>query len=335
MIRANRYFLAFTGIFLTLGATIFVAFQKLSPLLTHTVYYCQAFISSISLKIPHNLRLFLPIFAALIFLVFITKLTILYFSIKRLKKELVIKNKSYASYNSSPYKRFNLLVRELQLNNKAFLVTGGKPFAFCLGIMNPEIYISTALTKLVSPKELRAILLHEKSHLERKDTATMFLAKVTEFLFPFFPIISDLVESFILEREIRADKAAVDGSGSSKPLSSALKKLLLYDSPDSFSYVPSIGQSKTLETRIMTLINKSAPYRKFNSLNVVISLLSVAILSLVIFSPVNAMELHDQEQGEDVMMVCLSGGECNAWCKQNDTVVPMTKASNASYFSSP
>lgn len=163
----------------------------------------------------------------------------------------------------------------------------------------------------------------------------MFLAKVTEFLFPFFPIVSDLVQSFILEREIRADRAAINGLGSSKPLSSALKKLLLYSSSHDLAYVASIGRSKTLEARIKTLINKSTPHRKFRPLHVIISLLSITILSLMIFAPVNAMELHDQEEEEDVMMVCLAGGECNKWCEENKTVIPEPIAPNASYFSSP
>lgn len=326
-IKINKYVLAFTSIFLILGVVTFVVSQKFSSLLTHTVYYCQAFISSLSFQIPHNLRLFLPILIGLIPVIFVIRLGVLYFSIKKLKKEQVIKDKGYKGFNS--------LVRELRLVDKAFLVAGNKPFAFCLGVRNPKIYVSTTLIRLVNPKELKAILLHEKNHLEKKDTTTMFLAKVTEFLFPFFPIISDLTQSFILEREINADKAAINGLGSSKPLFSALKKLLLYNSSHDFSFIPSIGQSKTLEIRIKTLINKSTPYKRFNPLNVVISLLSIGILSLVIFAPVNAMELHDQEEEEDVMMVCLAGGECNKWCEENKTVIPETIAPSTSYLSSP
>lgn len=329
--KINKYLLTFTGAFFALGTIVLIISRKVSPLFTHTVYYCQAFISSLSFKIPHHLRLFLPILISLIAVVFITRLIVLYFSIKRLKKELAIKHKNN--------KRFNSLVRELQLANKAFLVTGSKPFAFCLGVRNPKIYVSTALTRFVSQRELKAILLHEKSHLEGRDTTTLFLAKVIEFLFPFFPVVNDLIQNFILEREIRADRAAINGLGSPRPLYSALKKLLLYDSSDDFSFVPSIGQSKTLEVRIKTLINnKSAPYRRFNPLHVFISLLSIIILSLVTLAPISAMELRDgkdNKQKDDVMMVCLSGGTCHRWCKENKTVIPMTAVPNAAPLSTP
>lgn len=252
---------------------------------------------------------------------FFIKLVAVVFSIRRIKRKLVIKDKNY--------KKLDLVIKHTNLINKVFLVASDKHLAFCFGFRNPRIFISTALVRSATSMELKAILLHEKTHLENRDTTTMFLATVTESLFPFFPVISDLIQNFIIEREIKADKIAVSELGSSKPLCSALNKLLRQPASN-LAFVPSIGDTQTLEVRINTLINESSNYKKFSMFNILISLLSMILLSFVIFAPVSAMELHDRETKEDVVMVCLSSNECNKWCKENETVIPMSIAPNLS-----
>lgn len=314
MIKINKHLLLFAGIFFFLGIIVMKISQKFSPLFTHTVYYCQAFVSSLSIKLPTTLSLLFPVLGIFVLAIFIIRLVITYLAIRKLKNGLMIREK----YS----KKFNLIKKQLGLADKAYLVVNDKPFGFCFGIGSPKIYVSTALVKLIDRKELKAVMYHEKYHLENRDTATMFFAQIVQSLFPFFPILSDLIQNFQIEREIKADTAAVCKLGESEPLCSALKKLLSYDSAARFAFVPAIGEAKTLEVRVNTLMSKSASYRKFRPLNIFISLLSIVLLSFLILIPVNAMDLHNHGQKDNVMMVCLQGGQCSNWCKENRSVTP-------------
>ena len=92
--------------------------------------------------------------------------------------------------------------------------------------MIPKIYISTGLLSHLTKKELEAVLRHEQYHLENHDTFTMIVASVAHSLFPFFPLVSDLINKYRIDREIRADKFAVSKIGDQYPLVSVLKNFL-------------------------------------------------------------------------------------------------------------
>ena len=86
-----------------------------------------------------------------------------------------------------------------------------KPFAFCFGIRSPKIYVSSALISLFTKDEFETILCHEKHHLESRDALTLLVAHMVESLFPFFPLLSDLIMAYRTEREMLADRAATQG----------------------------------------------------------------------------------------------------------------------------
>ncbi|MBI3379950.1 M56 family metallopeptidase [Candidatus Gottesmanbacteria bacterium] len=321
MIKPNKNLLTFLSLALFLGLSVFTASQRILPLLLeHSVYYCQTFIHSLSLRIPHQIGLIIPILLAVLVSVAAMKFFIIYIQTYRLRKKLIAKSKSQ--------KDFSDLLKKLGLANQAYLVKSDKPFAFCFGIRRPKIYVSTATVSLMNEAELEAILLHEKYHLDNKDTLTMLLASICQSLFPFFPLISDLLRNFRIEREIAADQEAIRKLGDSEVLISVLKKFLTAPSI-AIATAPAIADFDTLELRIKALVKHDFYFRKFRMVNIILSIIAVVTLSTLILVPVHAVELHADNQ--DVMMVCLQGDACSAWCKDHNTVKPYSQIQNASY----
>lgn len=196
---------------------------------------------------------------------------------------------------------FIKLLEKLQLREVTYLIESEKQFAFCLGIRHPKIYISTSLVNLLTFQEVEAVLRHERYHLNNRDTLTMLIASVGESLLPFFPLFSDFLHNYRIEREINADAEAIQGLGDEKPLISVLKKLLATTSIAVVT-ASAVADYDTLEQRINALIKKDFHFRKFKTKHIFISLVSVLVMIILTLAPVQAVEVH--HRGEDVMMIC-------------------------------
>ena len=321
MIKPSKYLLAFASLFVLLGTGIFIASDKFLPiLLRHTVYYCQTALKSFSMQIPGGIGPLLTGSLLLLIGYAIAKLLVSYIKVVSFRRELRTQTQSNEIFDQLLYK--------IGLQGKALLVKNSKPFAFCYGIRHPKIYLSSALFNMMSTPELEAILRHEQYHLEHKDPFIMLLAEIAKSLFPFFPLLSDLMHNYRIEREIKADYQDTHDLGTSKPLVSVLRKLLLCESIEQYAFAPALADHETLEMRIKALVNKDCHFTKFSLLNIVISFLSIGIFMVLVIAPVQAVEMHDQ--GDDVMMVCLQNDACAAWCKENRTVSPYSKVPNTS-----
>ena len=238
-----------------------------------------------------------------------TKLFFILLKAQLLKRKLIKKSRTNPS--------FAALLEKLQLTDRTYFIDSEKQFAFCLGIRKPKIYISTALVSLLNIQEVEAVLRHERYHLENRDTLTMIVASIGESLLPFFPLISDFLHNYRIEREIKADKEAIQGLGDEKPLIAVLKKLLGTPSVAMVS-VAAIADQDTLEPRILMLVKKDAHFRKFKIKHIFISVFSAFIMGAIVLSPVQAVEVH--HEGVDVMMICPHGEACLNACKQEYSV---------------
>jgi Zn-dependent protease with chaperone function len=58
------------------------------------------------------------------------------------------------------------------LQEKIKVIIDKRPFAFCLGLFHPKIFISTGMIKIMKKSEVEMILLHEKYHLIKNHTRT-------------------------------------------------------------------------------------------------------------------------------------------------------------------
>lgn len=326
MINQNKYLLLFLGLLFVLGICVVIDLVKIFHLtFQHTAYYCQAFIKSFSLRIPHNLGTFLLFFVGAGGTAVALKLFSAYVQIHRLKRSLrgnVIEDES-----------FQMILKSLNLGHKALLIESNMPFAFCFGLRHPKIYVSTKMYNLLEDKELKGVLLHESCHLKHKDTLTMFVASVVQFLFPFFPVVSDLVRNYRMERELKADREALRFIGDPDVLLCTFKKLLTFTNSNP-AFIAAIADSETLELRIKALTEQNFLLRKFSMRHILISILSFIFLSVLALAPVYAINTENKK-GE--VMICVVSNDCSNWCKAHNTVTPNVypQSPNTSYPYSP
>lgn len=305
MIRINKNIIIFAGLILLLGTSALLLLQKLSPLLSHSIYYCRSIISSLSMPIPYYLGAILFMLLFIFLLIAVIKIFVLYIKVQLFRKKLIKNLKSNED--------FIMLLEKLTLINKTHLIESEKQFAFCLGVRRPKIYISTNLVNALTIQELEAVLRHERCHLNNRDTLTMLIASIGESLLPFFPLFSDFLKNFRIEKEIRADAEAIKGQGSEKSLISVIKKLLMLPSV-AISTVPAIADHDTLEPRIRAIVKKDLRFKQFRVKNILISAASILVMSILTLAPVQAVEIRNQ--GEDVMIICPYDDTCLNGCKQ-------------------
>jgi len=163
-------------------------------------------------------------------------------------------------------------------------VEQSEAFAFCLGLLHPRIVVSTGLLRRVSPRELAAILAHERRHQQRRDPLRLLVMRCLRWmLFP-VPAVHDFYRTFAILLEIEADEAAIAQHG--RPvLAGALHTLL---SSSQSAQVGSRSAAMTRFTvsnsRIEHLLDPQRTVRlPLSRLRLVISLLPFLLLCLSMF----------------------------------------------------
>lgn len=323
MIRINKNLALFSGLILLLGILSLFIFQRISPLIGHVAYYCQTLLIETNMvAIPYYLSA-IP-FVLLFITVMIAFIRFFAFTIKVQTLKFSLRDKEVFG------KEVHVLVESMGLKNKVILIKSDKQFAYCLGIRNPKIYFSTGLQARLTLKELEAVLRHEQYHLENHDTVISVLASVAYSLFPFFPLVGDLIRKYRIDREIEADKFAVSKTGTVYPLISTLKKLLAVPTTGNVAVV-AIAIQDTLEPRIYSLVNKPYVRRQFRIHHLLITLFSLLIMASILMIPVQAKELHNEKH--DVIMLCTEG-QCMNSCSSKKNLdkfyseMPYSKTTN-------
>lgn len=329
MIKINNNLTFFFGLSALVGAASMIAMQRsFSVILQSTVTTCQAYVESLSIRLPH-ISILVPLFFIFILLAGITiKLIVTFMRVHYLKRKLVV--------SSILYEKIRLTNQKYQLKDKTIVIRDNKPFAFCFGLVHPKIYISTATLAIATRQELEAILIHERYHLQKNDPIIVLLISTVKSLFPFIPLFSDFLKSFQIEQELKADQEVIRVVGSAKPILSILKKLL-QTSSHAPAFAPAFASRETLEPRIKALVSKDFTFKKYAVTNMIISFISLIFLAAAVYSPVQAVDIHNKQF--DSVLLCVSGKECINACQgknaeTSSTVKRYSPAINASYTSS-
>ncbi len=322
MIKIHKQQVAFLGLLGAFFVLTTAILNKYVPLLLHhTVYYCQELLNSFSIQLPKGLGFSVFGIALILMAVVAIKIVMTVIKIQRFRHHLLAKRVKND--------QLKFLEKKLALNDKVVLMKDSRPQAFCFGMRNPKIYISTGLLDITTTHELEAVLRHEKYHLDHKDGLTLLLGSVTASLFPFFPVLTDLVNQYRIKRELNADHAVVNSMPNASALVSILKKLITQEYAPVYAFTSSLAEWDTLELRIKTLLKQKSNRAHFSLTRIGISIISGVVMYVLLAVPVNAIELHDSQQ--DVMMLCMQGDECVSWCKDHATVMPaMSKIQNSS-----
>jgi len=176
------------------------------------------------------------------------------------------------------------LAARLRLAGRIDVVADARPFSFCYWFLRPRICLSTGLLDRLDPDELEAVLLHERSHLRRRDPLRLVVARYFAAGLYVVPVVEDLVEHYTLEKELEADQDAVSALGDVRPLARALYKVLPDADRVDLGLLTPVGSLSVTEARIDQLVSGAPLALHLSALHVALSggaLVAAAVLALV------------------------------------------------------
>lgn len=188
--------------------------------------------------------------------------------------------------------RLSKIAIRLRILEKVEVVESKRNLAFCYGILQPKIVLSSQLISTLSNKELQAVLLHESHHLKNYDPLKIILGNTLSTVFFFIPILKDLQRYYFLTKEIAADSEVIKDGGR-QVLASALSKFLRSPSP-LLNTVATLASPDDLEKRILYLTGnqKKAIFRP-SPVNIVLSIFIVLFFMVLVNTPVYAVRADD------------------------------------------
>ncbi len=177
------------------------------------------------------------------------------------------------------------LVNHLGLKGKVCPVNSEALFCFCAGFISPRIYVSRGTIAKLTPEELEALLLHEKHHLVNRVPLKMLAGRCIASILFFIPLLQDLLQRYLIETEIAADRSAIWHQGHRRGIAGALEKLV-----QQYSTSPTpgsaVGAADALPYRIDHLTGRTPGYQYPLPLHrLVTSLVVTALILATILVP--------------------------------------------------
>ncbi len=288
----------YVSILISLLLYVGVIIFRLLPFdFNHVVYICQSILQSLPNIVIYA---FFSIFGLTML-----KLLIDYFFMTKYAK----------SFHSIPPPQTTLtIIKKYNLENKIVVYKSEQPSAFCIGILRPKIFISSGMIQLLNKTEMEAVILHEVYHLKHKNNLMVFVFNTFSYILFIFPFIKDLKRQYEIHEETEADKHAHTYLKGNGPIVNSLKKLLLYEEPV-LKYGFAFSKTHDVEYRIRSIIQNRVQINTFSFHNILISLFSFTVLSVLLFLPVTKTHVH--AQGRDVMVMCYDNDNCQQMCKSN------------------
>jgi Zn-dependent protease with chaperone function len=85
--------------------------------------------------------------------------------------------------------------------------------AYCSGLLRPTVVVTTALVAELDDAELAATLSHEAHHARRREPLKAVVAQLCVATCPWLPILTDILDRYVLARELAADRSALTVNG--------------------------------------------------------------------------------------------------------------------------
>ena len=289
------------AVFLVVGAIIFLSFKiyneadlYLGVLYHHLRTACQC------TDVVQFLNMHPVIFAEVGIFAF-TIFSFMLFSVHRFLK-LYFATKKYAGYYSSFRAakkhswKLGCAVRELGIaKEKVIECRSEDVVVFCYGFLSPKICISNSLVKLLDRSELKAVLLHEKQHMESHEPLKLFIAIYFQNILFILPGIGKLVRKYLTFSELSADEQACVKSYGKPKLASAMYKIA---EQEEGRLAADISSSAIIERINRLFDNAYVPNfkhlgRSLIACSIVFAFVSMAVLSALTNST-KAYDMHSE-----------------------------------------
>ncbi len=187
----------------------------------------------------------------------------------------------------APGNELGPLAGRLGLKDKVHLLDSEVPLCFCAGFIAPRIYLSRGLTAKLTPEQLEALLLHEKYHLKNCDPLKMLLGRLVVSALFFVPVLQDVLTRYLIEKEIAADRSAIEYQGHCRGLAGALGKLVPERSTVPVTGLAAAG-AEALDYRIDHMTGHPTQHPHPIPLSrLAISLLTIALILATVLTPLS------------------------------------------------
>jgi beta-lactamase regulating signal transducer with metallopeptidase domain len=208
----------------------------------------------------------------------------LVFSIVKGLRRLMLTRSMMARAEPVSLQRFprlkSAIEKSLGSSEDVMLVRSPAPICFTKGFLHPRIILSTQMGKELTSEELEAVLLHEASHLRRRDPLRRLVAElIQDFLF-FIPFVRIVGSKFRASQEITADRYVTSVTDRPVELARAIVKVA---SNIQANLVVPFSSQETLNDRVRRLVG--LPKRPKGRLRVFSVILSLALMITVYLLP--------------------------------------------------
>jgi beta-lactamase regulating signal transducer with metallopeptidase domain len=151
-------------------------------------------------------------------------------------------------------------VADVGLDGQVVLVDAPAPFSYVYHALRPRVVVSRGLLAALSDRQLRAVLEHERYHVLNLDPLKLALARATRAALFTLPVLDTLQRRYLIDRELAADRRAVNMCGR-KALVGALLKVIDVPNAGARHIVAAIADPPMLTTRIHQLETGTEPAR--------------------------------------------------------------------------
>lgn len=278
MKKEHKYFGTIFIIFLLSIATLGMLFRKYALLtFQHFIETCQQLATTFFSSGTHFIGLVLVILTALVAVIFCAKTL---FSLVKAQRK--IKNLLFYKSNSIPSKLQNILEKVGLKEDKVVVIKRQSSHAFSFGTRSQIIVLSDGLINKLTSRQLEAVVLHEKYHLESKHSLLLILSEIISSTLFFLPLVKEINKKMKIVFEKQADAFAISIQGNDFHLTKALLKV-----PNSRIYFyPSFAQRSNYKLSRASVFS-----------SIVIS--ALAILLFLFPTQSHANELALQQKGDE------------------------------------
>ncbi len=162
------------------------------------------------------------------------------------------------------------------------IVHSPEPFSFAYGFLSPRIAVSKGLLEALSPKELEAVMAHERYHVRTRDPAKVVLARAFPRAAFYLPALRHLRRRYVTGRELAADRRAIRAYGEAT-LAGALYKVVRGPEWPELAQAAAIGGPETLDARVEQLETGREPVvPRVSSTAKLITVLALAALAALL-----------------------------------------------------
>ena len=131
-----------------------------------------------------------------------------------------------ANAKSKHSAKLRQIIFDLGLEKNSIIeIEDSRPVVFCFGLWKTMVCISSGLINLLEKDELKAVLLHEDSHLVAKEPLRLFIIKFFFSIFFFLPGIKTYLNKYITYSELAADERATNNFTDKSKLTKAIFKI--------------------------------------------------------------------------------------------------------------